>query len=205
MKETDDARKLSSGTIQEAMYADYANKQKALANRARIEELRTPTMKQSKSARETYKTEADRLESELRVAKTNAPRERQANALADANMRVRKQQNPDMTKKEEKKLRQIELTNARNKVGAQRHKISISDREWEAIQAGAISDNNLRQILRFTDADALRDRAMPKNKKGVSEWKVSKAKSMADMGYSNEQIAKAIGVSASSVSNYINS
>jgi hypothetical protein len=205
MKEIDDARLISSGTKQEALYADYANKEKSLANRARLEALNTKSPRINPSARQTYKAQVDYLEGELRTAKLNAPRERQANAIAESNVREKKNKNPDMTKKEEKKIRQVELTNARKKVGAKRHSIEIGDKDWEAIQAGAISDTSLSQILRYTDADKLRDRAMPRDKKGIPDWKKTKAKNMASMGYSNEQIAKAINCSKSSVSEFINS
>lgn len=44
LEATDDVRKLSSGTVQEDAYADYANRMKALANKARLEYLDTPTV-----------------------------------------------------------------------------------------------------------------------------------------------------------------
>lgn len=46
-----------------------------------------------------------------------------------------------------KKVSQQALVRARNEVGAKRTPIKMTDREWEAIQAGAISENVLRKSL----------------------------------------------------------
>ena len=139
MAETKDARTLSSGTPQEEAYADYANNMKSLANRARREMMNTGKIAYSASAKRTYQAEVDSLEAKLNVALKNAPRERQAQILANAAVKAKKQENPDMTKGEIKKANQQALTAARNSVGAKREPILITDREWEAIQAGAIS------------------------------------------------------------------
>ncbi len=204
MKETDDARKLSSGTIQEEAYASYANKQKSLANRARVEAIRTKGEKRDPEATKKYAAEVKRLNAEVDTAMRNAPRERQANYIADVNLKAKKQSNPDMTKQEEKKQAQIELNRAREQVGAKRYKITLTDRDWEAIQAGAISEATLQKVMRYADADDLRKRATPRSEKGLSEAKIAKAKQMAAMGYSNAQIGKAIGVSATTANRYIN-
>ena len=207
MAETDDARTLisSANTYQENQYANYANKQKSLANRARMEVLATPTTEYSAAAREKYAPEYRRLKSEVDLAKKNAPREREANRIAKSYVDAQVQANPDISKKEIKKMNQRALTEARNKVGAKRRSITITDREWEAIQSGAISDSLLADVLKYADMDVVRQKAMPKQNKTVSQAKINKAKNMKAMGYTNEQIAKAIGVSTSSVSDYVNS
>ena len=175
---------------------------KMLANEARKEMMNTGRIKVSPSAKETYKGEVDSLVSSLNIALKNAPRERQAQIIPNTAVNAKKRQNPDMTKAEIKKASQQALTSARIKVGAQRTPITISDRQWEAIQAGAVSDNILSQILKYTDIDQLRQRATPHNSKGLSPTQVTKIKAMLASGYNNAEIAEALGVSATTVGNY---
>lgn len=204
MAETKDARTLSSGTPQEEAYADYANNMKSLANRARREMMNTGKIAYSASAKRTYQAEVDSLEAKLNVALKNAPRERQAQILANAAVKAKKQENPDMTNGEIKKANQQALTAARNSVGAKREPILITDREWEAIQAGAISENRLTQIINNVDTDKLRQRATPRATTTLSSAKVNKIASMNASGYTTAEIAEALGVSASTVSKYLN-
>lgn len=203
MAETKDARTLSSGTPQEEAYASYANKMKTLANQARKEMMSTGKIPYSVSAKEAYQNEVDSLNAKLNVALKNAPRERQAQVIANAAVSAKKQANPDMTKAEIKKANQQELTRARSQVGAERKPIAITDREWEAIQAGAISESKLTQILNNVDIDSLRQRATPRTTTTLSDAKVSRITAMGASGYSTAEIAEALGVSTSTVSKYL--
>lgn len=205
MAETRDAFSLVSDadTPQERAYATYANEMKALANRARKEMVSTGKIAYSASAKETYQEEVDHLMAQLNVALMNAPRERQAQVIANATVAAKKQENPDMTRSEIKKASQQALTAARSSVGASRETISISDREWEAIQAGAISENRLTQIINNIDIDTLRQRATPRATTTLSTAKVNKIASMSASGYSTAEIAEALGVSPSTVNKYL--
>ena len=205
MAETKDAFTLVSDadTPQERAYATYANEMKSLANRARKEMLGTGKIAYSASAKETYQEEVDHLMAQLNVALRNAPRERQAQVIANATVAAKKQENPDMTRSEIKKASQQALTAARTTVGASRETISISDREWEAIQAGAISENRLTQIINNVDIDTLRQRATPRSTTVLSTAKVNKIASMSASGYSTAEIAEALGVSTSTVNKYL--
>ena len=205
MAETKDAFTLVSDadTPQERAYATYANEMKSLANRARKEMLSTGKIAYSASAKETYQEEVDHLMAQLNVALRNAPRERQAQVIANATVAAKKQENPDMTRSEIKKASQQALTAARTTVGTSRETISISDREWEAIQAGAISENRLTQIINNVDIDTLRQRATPRSTTVLSTAKVNKIASMSASGYSTAEIAEALGVSASTVNKYL--
>lgn len=204
----DDVRKLSSGTAQENAYADYANKMKALANRARKEYVATGRLKYDSHAAEVYKEEVSHLNAQLNVALKNAPRERRAQAIANSQVKAKIQDNPSLKddKKELRKVKQIAINNARASVGAsgKDSRITISDREWEAIQAGAISDSKLTQILRFTDPEVVRQRATPRATTQLSTAKINKIKAMANSGFTSSEIAEAIGVSRSTVLNYLN-
>ena len=205
MAETDDAFTLVSdaNTPAERAYAEYANKMKALANQARKEMVNTGKIEYSSSAKATYQKEVDSLMAKLNVALKNAPRERQAQVIANAAVNAKKKDNPDMTSGEIKKLSQQELTRARAAVGAKRETIMITDREWEAIQAGAISENKLTQILNHVDIDDLRQRATPRTTTSLSTAKINKISAMNASGYSTADIAKAIGVSPATVSKYL--
>ena len=89
LDKTEDIRTLSSGTLVEDAYADYANKMKALANKARLEYVATPTLARSASAAKTYQPEVERLTSALRLAQLNAPREREAQRIANARVKAK--------------------------------------------------------------------------------------------------------------------
>lgn len=203
MVETKDARTLSSGTPQEEAYASYANKMKSLANQARKEMVNTGKIPYSASAKAAYQNEVDSLNAKLNVALKNAPRERQAQVIANATVAAKKQANPDMTNAEIKKANQQALTSARSQVGAERKPVVITDREWEAIQAGAISESKLTQILNNADIDSLRQRATPRATTALSAAKQSKIASMSASGYSTSEIAEALGISTSTVSKYL--
>ena len=205
MAETKDAFDLVSeaDTPMERAYANYANKIKALANQARLEILSTGKVQYSASAKDTYRAEVDSLNAKLNVALKNAPRERQAQTLANAVVAAKKQDNPGMTNGEIKKASQQALTQARASVGAKKETIKITDREWEAIQAGAISENKLRQIIDNADIDVLRQRATPRATTALSPAKTQKIASMNAAGYSTAEIAEALGISTSTVSNYL--
>ena len=204
MAETRDARTLSSGTPQEEAYADYANKMKSLANQARKEMVNTGKIAYSASAKAAYEPEVTSLMAKLNVALKNAPRERQAQVIANATVAAKKKDNPDMTSSEIKKANQQALSSARASVGAKRNSIEITDREWEAIQAGAISENKLTQILNNTNIDTLRQMATPRATTSLSTAKVNRISAMSNSGYSTSEIADALGVSTSTVSKYLN-
>lgn len=208
LNETDDLRTLSSGTKQENAYADYGNKMKALANKARKELMKREKIEYSASAKKTYASEVDSLNSKLAIAEMNAPKERRAQAVANSKLKAMVQDNPSLAK-DKKTLRKIANTtiqNERDRVGAsgKNSRIEITDKEWEAIQAGAITDSKLSSILRYADMDKVKERAMPKTKAKLTTAKQNKIKSMSGMGYTIAEIAKAIGVSTSTVSQYLN-
>lgn len=204
--ETKDLHTLSTGTPQEEAYADYGNKMKALANTARKEYLATKETPYSKSARQAYQPEVDSLLAKVNVAAKNAPRERRAQAIANSQIKAKIQDNPGMDKKEIKKASNIAINNARASVGAssKTKKFSLTDREWQAIQAGAVSPNQVSQIFRYANKDEIKQRATPKATNQLSTAKQNKIAMMKASGYTNAEIAQAVGCSTSTVSKYIN-
>lgn len=204
MAETDDAYTLVSkaNTQMERVYADYANFMKSLANQARKEMVSTGKIEYSSVAKKTYQAEVSSLETKLNESLKNAPRERQAQAIANSVVNAKKQANPDMTRDEIKKASQQALSKARDQVGAKRTTIEITDREWEAIQAGAISESKLNRILNNTDIDVIREKATPRTTTTLSSTKISRIKSMKALGYTNSEIANKLGISTSTVAEY---
>lgn len=200
MAETKDAFELSSGTQMESAYATYANQMKALANRARKDYLAVESIPYSPSAKKTYAVEVASLLSKLNEAQKNAPRERQAQVLANEIVKAQIESNPDMSNDKKKKIKGQALTEARARVGAKKPKIDITDREWEAIQAGAVSNNTLTKILNNTDDKAFRERATPRNSNTLSAAKISSIKAKLASGFTMQEVADAYGVSVSTVS-----
>ncbi|MBO7449223.1 MAG: helix-turn-helix domain-containing protein [Clostridiales bacterium] len=203
---------LSSGTAQEEAYAGYASELKSMANYARKTAVNTPTMKFDKSAAEKYAPEVKSLNDKLLEVNKNKPRERQAQLRADSRIKERmqyyKDDHPDYGKaelnKHRKKVAQQEMAKAREEVGAKSIKINITPKEWEAIQSGAIHEAKQKDIFLKCDQDQLRSYAMPKNRPALTQAKINKIEAMKNSGYSNTEIADAIGVSRTTVINYMN-
>lgn len=206
MYETEDAYSLSSGTAMENTYADHANKLKALANSARKTSLTTKPIPYSPEAKAKYHQEVDSLNAKLNIALKNRPLERKAQLLANERVKLVRQNNPDMDKDDIKKLKNQALTQARLQTGASKKArlVDITDREWEAIQSGAISTNKLSQIIQNSDLDILKQRSMPRESRGISDAKRARAKMLESNGYTLAEIADSLGVSTSTISKVLN-
>lgn len=204
MSLTDDAMTLSSGTQQEKYYAQYANKLKALANNARKESLTIEDTEYSPEAKKEYADEVESLNAKLDTALMNAPKERAAILLTQTQAQEMQRANPGMTKEEIMKQKQRLLAANRARVGAKRQAISFTDREWEAIQKGAISKNKLEEILANVDDISLKEHAMPRSGQYVlSKGQISRLKSLSRQGYTNAEIAETFGISTSTVADYL--
>lgn len=209
ISETKDARTLSSGTIQENLYADFSNKLKAMANQARKEAVNMKGIQRNPEAAKTYAPEVASLKEKYNNMIANKPKERKAMLIANANIKAKIQEqglDPTIDKKEIKKISSVEMQRARDSVGAsgRKSKVTFTDREWEAVQAGAISDNMLTKFLNSSDSDEIVKRAMPKNVAVMTSAKMSKANAMLRSGYSYAEIAKACGVPESTVYSALN-
>lgn len=207
MAETDDAMTLVSPAKHptEIAYAEYANSMKALANRARMEVLSTKDIEYSASARLTYQKEVDSLMAKLNDAQLNSVKERTAQRKANVAVQEAKSANPNIKSGDLRKVGQRALSSSRDEVGSikrSERSIKITDKEWEAIQAGAIHKTQLIKILNNTDVDTLRDRAMPRTKTTISSAKIAQIQSMSG-SFTIAQIADKFGLSPSTVSKYL--
>jgi predicted transcriptional regulator len=204
LAEAKDAHSLSSGTRIESVYADHSNRLKALANEARRQQVRTPNIQVNPSAKKTYAEEVSTLKAKLAEAQRNAPRERQAQVVANTTIAQLRERYPEMEKSDLKKIKGQALAEARVRVGAKKERVDITDREWEAIQAGAISENQLRQILKNTDLEKVKERATPREATVMSDAKLTRAKSMFDLGFSQAEVAAQLGVPVSTLMSSFN-
>ena len=207
----EDMRSLSSGHPVENAYADYGNKMKALARKARKEAANMEGLKYSSSANKVYAKEVSDLNNALDIAERNAPKERRAQAIANSVVKAKIQDNPELGEKSNKKMlekvRSAAIEDARISVGAsgKATRIHITEKQWEAIQAGAITSTKLSTILKYTDPDELKSLAMPKSKTTLTTAKQNKLKQMHNSGYTIAEIADELGVSTGTVSKYLNS
>lgn len=195
MAETDDAYTLSSGTQMEAVYAEYANSLKRLANESRRQALQIVPTPYNPSARRVYEKEVVSLDSKLRLAVMNKPLERKAQILANSIVKRKMQDNPELDKDDLKKIKNQALAEARARTGAKKNLVYITDKEWEAIQAGAVSPSKLDQILQNADLDRVKQLATPRSKTMMTPAKISRAKAMFASGYTQAEVADALGVS----------
>ena len=85
------------------------------------------------------------------------------------------------------------------KMGAGKTMVDITDREWEAIQAGAISNNKLTQILNNSDLDKLKQLATPRTPTVMTKGKQAQAKSLLNSGRTPSEVADILGVPLSTL------
>ncbi len=185
----------------EKVYADHANKMKALANKARKEWLAVEDRPYNPSAAKAYAPEVKSLEAKLLLAQKNAPRERQAQMLANSDIKAEIASTPSLKEDKDrlKKLKGQRLNAARARVGAKKDQITFTDREWEAIQSGAIKKTKLEKIINNADKDEVKQRSTPKANLVLTSSKIATIKAMASRGYTQAEIATALGISTSTV------
>lgn len=210
MREAKDAFDLVSsahngtGTAMERVYAQYANSMKSLANQARRASLSIKEMDRNPEAAKRYSREVESLKTQLVAAKAWSPKERSAQLFAEHVYRTTKKENPTMTDDDKKKCKRQALEVGRARLGATRPSITFTDREWEAIQSGAISKTMLRDVLKYADSDKVKERALPKSRTVLNSTKLAMAKSRLNAGYSYQEVAQMLGVSASTLQAAVN-
>lgn len=205
LAETDDAHTLSSDTPIEKIYADHSNRLKDMANQARRAAVNTTARPYSPSAKAVYSKEVADLNAKLQIALRNAPRERQALLIANATISAKRQAYPDMDAPTLKKIKAQALAEARARTGAKKQLVQITDREWEAIQAGAITNHKLVQILNNADLDQIKKLATPKVDVLMTPTKTARAKAMLESNYTQAEVADALGVSTSTLQRSLDS
>lgn len=200
---TDDARTLMRDKSDpvERLYADHANEMKALANQARLQAIRIPTPKMNPKAKEVYKPEVDKLVADLKAAEKQKPLDRRAQVLAGATVKAKRAEDPtlrtDLDRK--KKVERQALAAARARLNLEKPVIEITDRQWDAIQAGAVSASRLRDILGYADPKRVSELAMPRKNTVMTKAVSARAAAMLAAGATNADVAAALGISASTL------
>jgi hypothetical protein len=194
--ETEDAFDLigTPSTQIERIYAEHSNRLKAMSNIARKEAVHTKPLPMNDSAKKTYSSQVMSINAKLDNAERNAPYERQAQLLAGVVVTAKKQANPHMPKADEKKIKQQALNEMRIRTRAKKDKIILTQSEWEAIQAGAISKDKLERILNNSDIDTVKALAMPKHAPKMTATMKARASRMLASGYTQADVADALGV-----------
>jgi plasmid maintenance system antidote protein VapI len=206
MAETKDASSLLSengGQPIEHEYAIHANKLKAMANEARKEWVNTAPQKYSPSARAAYAPEVKSLDAKLAIAYRNKPLERQAQVFANITLKAKMQANPDMDNAELKKVKTLALNEARNRVGTEKSRIKVTPIEWDAIQAGAISNEKLNKILDNMDDKDIKALATPREKPTMRASNITRARNMLSADFTRAEVAEALGVSVTTLNNVL--
>lgn len=205
MAETSDARRLSSGTLMEGIYAQHANELKAMANDCRKRALATPSIKRNPRAAKAYAPEVSSLRAKLNRALKEKPLERQAQLVAQGVVQKKLDSNPNLSKKERAKLEAMAIKTARERLGYNRAgtRIVPTPREWEAIQKGAISNSMMEQIMANSDLDTIKSLALPKQKLALAPHQRSRIDSLRSNGATTAEIADSLGISVARVKEYL--
>ena len=213
MAEAKDARELiSSGNYEiEKVYANYANRMKALANSARKESMSVEATPYSKNAAEIYKKEVKSLNDKLDTSVMSASLERQAlrTATIIVNQRVaaypgRYDKNTTDGKAHLRKMKNQVINQQRAILGKPKP-FDITDREWEAIQAGALHKTKVWDVISRADQTRVKELSTPKTSKlpVLSSAKISHAKAMLNSGFTQAEVASELGISVSTLNKYV--
>lgn len=206
MADTSDAHALSSGSPVETVYANHANEMKTLANKARLEYTKTGKLEWNRDMKVKYAKEVAELDADLMKAEANAPRERHAQRVANAIVQQKIDDDPSLTHRDNKdslkKIKGRAIITARERTGANKDRIVPTDEQWEAIQAGAISETKLQKILRHADSDRIKELATPRQSTELTASQKALIKSLRNSNYTNAEIAARLGISASTVTKY---
>lgn len=201
-----DARTLMSKDPEpmEELYASHANMMKDLGNQARLAAIQINSPKQSAAAKAVYADEVASLDRKLREALMNAPLERRAQILGNSWAKARIDAHPELDKDDIKKIQYQSLEDARIATGANKRRLGSDDapitpREWEAIQAGAVSSTRLREILANADMTKVRELATPRGSTSLTPGQLAVIKALKAAKKSPTEIADRLGIPRSTV------
>lgn len=185
----------------ERLYADHANTMKALANEARLRAARIESPKINPKAKEVYRHEVDKLVSDLNAAKKLKPLERRADVIARSIVKAKREEDPtlrtdpDRLKKVERQAKNYALA----RMDLKKPVIEITDRQWDAIQAGAVSASRLREILDYANPKRIEELSVPKPNTVMTTAIAARARAMLAAGATNADVARALGIPASTL------
>lgn len=194
-----DLIKSGSNSIVERHYADYSNSLRALANEARLAMVNTPKLQRSPTAARVYAKEVASMEAKLSLIERKAPVEREAQRVARAVVMSKRKANPSMTTEETKKVTRVALNQARARLGLKKLDVQFTDREWEAVQAGAVSETRLKSILAKADMNQVKALATPRRTSVFSSAQKNKARALLQNKYTLQEVADELGISVTTL------
>ena len=120
-------------------------------------------------------------------------------------MKLLLQDSPDLRDDSDRraKYERRYIKDARARVGADHYKVEFTEREWQAVKHGAITENFLSDLIAEADADHVRQMSSPRAKTALTSAQQSTLRRLKKSGYTNADIADALGVSPSTVRNYM--
>lgn len=207
MSITKDANELSSGRPIEKVYANYANKMKALGNTARKTYEATPsTITYNPDANKKYATEVASLDAKLNKALKNRPKEATAFLIAKQRITNLVKANPELRLDADayKKQRAIAIDNARKQVGSGKTSVTFTEKELEAVNSGAVHSNKLTKLIANTSSDDLKKYFMPRTDSTIPSYKLRTARNLLNAGYTWSEIQERIGYSESAIRRALN-
>lgn len=210
MENVEDAMELVSEIKhpKEIIYANYANSLKALGNESRKMSVATSKkIETNREAAKEYAKEVESIKRKLDEQKAYAPREREAQRQASYVVRTKIQEKGGMDaidKEDLKKIKTQALAAQRARLDSKRPTITLTEKEWEAVEKNACNKTLVQDLMKNLDADYLKSLAMPKREGTLPATKVSRIKTLIKRGYTLEEIANMLNVSVNTVVKYKN-
>ena len=209
MAEAKDAMELVSPAKYptELVYAKFANQMKAMANQARLASTKVEDTPYSAQAAETYANEVKSLKEKVNTAKVNAVLERRAARVTTIIVDDRMKNYPDRYnnssadgKAHLRKLRK-QVMDQQRAILNKAESFQITEREWEAIQAGALKKTFLNDVLNRANQDSVKKHAFPKETdyNAMSDANIARAKAMLNSGFTQAEVAELFGISTSTL------
>lgn len=185
----------------EYLYAEHANAMKAIANSARLRASRIANPVTNDKAKVVYKAEVDKLVSDLRAVERQKPLNRKADVIANGVVKAKRAEDP-LLRTDPDRLAKVERqakSYARARLGLKQLTIDISDTQWDAIQAGAVSASRLGKILAEADPKRVSELAMPRTNTVMTSAVSARARAMLAAGATNADVAAALGIAVSTL------
>ena len=209
MAEAKDAMELVSPAKYptELVYAKFANQMKSMANQARIASTKVEDTPYSAQAAETYANEVKSLKEKVNTAKVNAVLERRAARVTTIIVDDRMKNYPDRYnnssadgKAHLRKLRK-QVMDQQRAILNKAESFQITEREWEAIQAGALKKTFLNDVLNRANQDSVKKHAFPKETdyNAMSDANIARARAMLNSGFTQAEVAELFGISTSTL------
>jgi DNA-binding NarL/FixJ family response regulator len=191
-----------NATKTEHHYADYVNELKAYKKKVDAESAGIKMPARDPKAAKIYAEEVLSMKDKVNDVKVNRIKERQAQRMAEvaSKAEIARRSEDEVLKKEDiSRIKQQALNKARSQVGSARNPVKITDDEWDAIQANAVSGTLLKELVSFMDDSQLKALATPRPNTVMTESRKNKAKALLANGYTISQVAEALGVSPSTI------